>query len=72
MKFGIKMKSKQNGKYIGDKEPWSQSVGVQGARLEQVRKRLAHQAPGWASTQEDNVQLMNVKITRRASKNTSA
>lgn len=66
------MKSKQNGKYIRDKEPWSQSISVQGARLEQVRKRLAHQVPGWASAQEDSVQLTNVRITRRASKNTSA
>lgn len=47
-------------------------ASVQGARLEQVRKRLAHQVPGWASAQEDSVQLTNVRITRRALKNTSA
>ena len=33
------------------------SASVQGARLEQVRKPLAHQGPGRACAQEDNVQL---------------
>ena len=49
------------------------SASVQGARLEQVRRRLAHQGPGRACAQEDNVRLSaTLKLTRGASKNASA